>query len=181
MKASFAVELRAEGRTILGPAIRYGDYSASHQELFERGAFAADLADTRRTRWLSYRHDCSRLLCWTGAGLELIDGPDELALTAQIPDTPIGNLLLREVNAGEIRGLSLEFQAEAERRDGDIRVVERARLVGVGAVHDPAYPQSRLELRAVESEGGIITLESPAQDTEKPPRHRQNWSPQVWL
>ena len=44
------VELRAEGRRLYGPAIRYGDISPTHKERFEPGAFSLD----QRTRCLIY-------------------------------------------------------------------------------------------------------------------------------
>ena len=36
------LECRATGRTLEGPAIRYGDVSSFHKERFEPGAFTLD-------------------------------------------------------------------------------------------------------------------------------------------
>lgn len=185
-RAQFAIELRADGRRLEGPAMRYGETSApladlgGRRERFEAGAFAADL-QSRRVRWLNYRHDVSRLLVWTGAGLEIRDDVDALNMAATLPGTPLADLVLREVREGEITGLSVEFHAESERDHNGLRIVERARLIGIGVVPNPAYRQSRIEAR---SEGGIIRLDhadrQQAEPPETPPRS-ENRRPLPWL
>ena len=42
----------------------------------------------------------------------------------------------------------MEFDPLQERTEGDLRIIERARLRGVGLVDSPAYPASRVEVRA---------------------------------
>ena len=54
---------------------------------------------------------------------------------------------LSEIAAGRIVGLSVEFKALAERREGGIRVIERATLGGIGLVRSPSYTGSRVERR----------------------------------
>ena len=137
-------EVRSAGRTLTGPALRYGDISAGHAERFEAGAF--DLDGT--TRYLDIEHDRTRMLAWTGAGLELSDTPDALEVRATLPETPLHNAALRMVRDGKLNGFSIEFHAKAERRDSGIRVVEKADLVGVGLVGAPSYPASTVEVRA---------------------------------
>ena len=139
------LELRAEGRRLIGPAIRYGDVSPSHRERFEPGAFALD----GRTRWLDYRHDRTRVLAWTGGGgLELADNRDALTVVAELPDIPLADRALADVAAGTLTGFSIEFNAVAERRESGIRVVSKADLAGVGLVGAPSYQQSTVEIRA---------------------------------
>ena len=46
------------------------------------------------------------------------------------------------------RGSQSSFDAESESRDGEIRVVEKADLAGIGLVPSPSFPASRVETRA---------------------------------
>ena len=137
-------EVRAEGRRLVGPAIRYGDVSPSHRERFEPGAFRLD--DT--TRWLDYRHDREKALAWTGGGgLTLTNSRTALEVRAELPAIPLADRALEEVRAGKLAGFSIEFHARAERRESGVRVVERAELIGVGLVGSPSYQQSKVEIR----------------------------------
>lgn len=138
------LELRAEGRVLVGPAIKYGDISLSHRERFERGAFALD----GRTRWLNLRHDPEKALAWTGAGLTIEDRADGLHVRAELAAIPAADRALADVQAGRLTGFSVEFRALSERRDSGVRVIERADLDGVGLVGAPSYQQSTVELRA---------------------------------
>ena len=138
-------ELRAEGRTLSGPVVVYGEVSPSHREKFLPGSIPLSPAETVQ---LDYRHDQYRTLTWTGAGLSLADTPGALMARAEIPETPVGNLALAEVREGKLTGFSLEFHARQESRESGIRVIERADLVGIGVVPKPSYPGSVVELRA---------------------------------
>ena len=137
------IELRAEGRRLVGPAMRYGDISPSHMERFEPGAFDLD----GRTRWLDLEHDPTRVIAFTGAGLVLRDGPEALMVDATLPQLPLADIALQAVRDGSLRGFSIEFEATAERRDGEIRVIEKSHLVGIGLVADPSYQKSIVEAR----------------------------------
>ena len=144
MERRFAgAELRAEGRRLIGPAIRYGDVSPSHRERFEPGALTFGDAPV----FLDYEHDPHKVLAYTGAGLELRDGPDALMVEAELPALPLAERALEEVRAGTLRGLSIEFKAQEERRESGLRVVSRAQLFGVAVVRRPSYPASRVENR----------------------------------
>lgn len=139
------LELRAEGRALTGPAMRYGDVSPSHRERFEPGAFALDA----RTRWLDVRHDRDRVIAHTaGGGLELTDTREALMVRAELPEIPAADRALADVAAGRLRGFSIEFNAVEERRESGIRVVSRADLSGIGLVGSPSYTQSAVEIRA---------------------------------
>ena len=138
------LEVRAEGRVLTGPAIRYGDVSPSHRERFEAGAFDLD----GRTRWLDYRHDRERALAWTGSGLTLTDTREALMVEADLPSIPLADRALADVAAGRLTGFSVEFNAVEERRESGIRVVSRAELSGIGLVAAPSYTQSTVEIRA---------------------------------
>ena len=139
------VEVRAEGRRLVGPAMRYGDVSPTHSERFEPGAFDLD----SRVRWLDYRHDRERALAWTGGGgLILNDSDDGLMVRAELPAIPLADRALHEVHEGTLKGFSIEFNAVEERRESGIRVVSRAELSGIGLVAAPSYARSTVEVRA---------------------------------
>ena len=140
------LELRAEGRRLEGTILKYGEVSPNHQERFLPGAFSLD---SGTTRWLDYRHDRTRVLAHTeGGGLTLRDSSEALLLEAELPNLPLSEKALDEISSGTLSGLSIEFNATQESRDGEIRVVEKADLAGIGLVASPSYPNSRVETRA---------------------------------
>ena len=138
-------ELRADGRRLSGVAVRYGDTATLPwgEERIEAGAFAP-LGDVI----LNASHDRTTPLARTGGGgLELEDTAEALTVRADLPATQAADDVLALVRAGVLRGLSIEFRAVAERIEAGVRVIERARLSGVGVVDTPAYPQSEVEAR----------------------------------
>ena len=138
------VELRAEGRRLSGIVMRYGDVSPSHRERFEPGALR--MADAVH---LDLHHDPERAVAWhPGGGLALDNGRQALAMRAELPPIPAADRALAEIKAGRVNGLSVEFKAIRERRDGDLRVIQEAVLAGIGIVRTPSYGGSRVEARA---------------------------------
>ena len=149
------LELRAEGRRLEGIVLQYEETSPAHRERFLPGAFSLDPGTTR---WLDYRHDRTRILAHTeGGGLVLRDSPEALLLEAELPALPLSERALSEIASGTLSGLSIEFHATQESRDGEIRVVEKADLAGIGLVASPSYPASRVETRAA----GTLTASIP--------------------
>ena len=139
------LEVRAEGRRLQGPALHYNEVSPGHREYFERGAF--DLGDDR-TRWLNLEHRGLQVLAFTGGGgLRLTDTHDALMVRADLPAIPAAERALQDVKAGRLTGFSIEFTALRERRDNQLRVVEKAALAGIGLVARPSYKGSQAELR----------------------------------
>ena len=142
MERRQGVELRADGRTLTGPAVRYGDVSPSHRERFEPGAFTVspDLAPT-------LGHRTGRVLAY-GEDVTFEDRADALIVAAHLPRTEIATVALDGVRAGRFRGWSVEFVAKQESRDAEgIRVVESADLPGLALVDHPSYPGSGVEVR----------------------------------
>ncbi|MYG26748.1 MAG: hypothetical protein F4213_12115 [Boseongicola sp. SB0677_bin_26] len=139
-------ECRAEGRTLIGPAIRYDDVSRTFRERFLPGAFDLD----SKTRYLDLRHNKLMAMAWTnGGGLELVDSAEMLMVKATLPDIPVANLALRELAAGRLTGFSIDFVPLKRTKDAaGLRTVHRAELNGVGLVDKPSYPQSTVEVRA---------------------------------
>ena len=137
-------ELRAEGRRLSGTVMRFGDVSPSHRERFDPGSLRMAAAVP-----LNLFHDPERAVAWRpGGGLDLESADDALRMVATLPPITAADRALAEVRAGTATGLSVEFQAERERREGGLRVVEAATLTGIGLVRAPSYEGSRVEARA---------------------------------
>ena len=138
------VEIRVEGRRLSGTIMRYGDVSPTHRERFEPGSLR--LAESVH---LDLFHDPERAVAWhPGGGLELDNGTDALTMRAELPPIPAAERALAEIRAGKATGLSVEFRAVRESRDGDLRVVHDAVLSGIGIVRAPSYGDSHVEARA---------------------------------
>ena len=130
-------EFRVQGRTLTGVALRYGDVSPDFQERFLPGSLAHDGRVD-----VNLQHDAGVVLA---RGAALTDGPRELRVRADLPE---GSAALQLVRRGALNGFSIEFNAQAERREAGIRVIERATLSGLALVDRGAYPQSVAEVRA---------------------------------
>ena len=143
------VELRAtEGRTLAGVVMKYGALARirSGYERFEARSFGnVEELDVL----LSVQHDDRRILARTGGGgLLLIDTPESLEMTAQLPETREADDALTLVRAGIMRGLSVEFEAIRQRFENGVRIISRAALPGFSLVTRPAYQASSLSARA---------------------------------
>ena len=141
-------EVRREGRVLEGTALAYGDVArvGSRAERFEAGALGAvESLDVL----LNVQHDRARPLARTGGGgLTLSDSAAALEVRAELPETREATDALALVEAGVLRGLSLEFVATRERMEGPMRVILAARLVAIGVVDKPAYRASKVSARA---------------------------------
>lgn len=140
-------ELRAEpnSRNLSGIAVSYGDVARMPwgSERIEAGAFGS-IGDILLNR----QHDRGRPLARTnGGGLSLLDGADALRMTATLPETRDSDDVLALVRSGVMRGLSTEFIAEDESFEGSLRIIKRARLVGLAVVDQGAYPASLVAQR----------------------------------
>ena len=150
-----ACELRAEGRRLEGEAIVYADEAVFPWglERVEPGAFLP-LGDVILNR----QHDRKTPLARTGGGgLTINDSPEALSISAELPQgVQAADETLALVRAKILRGLSIEFHALSERFEADLRIIERAHLVGVGVVDSPSYPQSLVAARAEERAPGRL-------------------------
>ena len=127
-----------------GKAIVYNDVATLPfgKEVIDRGAFG-DVSNSDII--LNRQHDRSKPLARTGGGgLEVIDSPTELRLTADLPDTPTGREAMTLVRSGVLRGFSIEFRALSEYTRDRVLHVEKGTLVGIALVDRPAYPQSQV-------------------------------------
>lgn len=140
-------ELRAEPgtRVLEGTAVRYGDIASLPwgKEKFMSGAFG-QIGDVILNR----QHSRDRPVARTGGGgMVLTDNGDSLRMVASLPETRDADDALALVRAGVLRGLSTEFLVEAERFEGSMRIIDRAKLVGLAIVDSPAYPSSLIQAR----------------------------------
>lgn len=133
------MELRADGRTLSGPVVRYGDLGRGGRERFAPGAFSPDrVNDPLR---LNVGHDRSASVV-VPLPVEFRD--DALAVNVTLPEGRTAD----RIDRGELRGLSVGFVALAETRDSSgVRVIEKAHLDHVAIVASPSYPASKVELR----------------------------------
>ena len=140
-------ELRAEGRSLSGIVVRYGDIAKLPwgEERIEPGSFT-DIASADVV--LNRQHNRAHPLARTGGGgLTLEDTNQSLSMRAELPVTQDANDVLSLVSNGIIRGLSLEFVALRDRFEGKLRIVENARIVGLAVVDRGAYPDSLVHAR----------------------------------
>ena len=141
------------GPMLTGTVLRYGDRSriGGYDEVFRRGAIQWD---SDRPMNLNLQHDRGRAI-----GLvNLKDAGDRVTFESEVLDTSDGRDAITAVKGGVLRGASLEFHAVDEdwqESDGrTVRIVSRARMVGLAVVDDGAYPSGRVEARARELAAG---------------------------
>ena len=155
-----AVEARFDGRTLTGPAVRYGDIATGPKgpERFEPLAFVSGID----TAPLVLQHDVQRVIAGPTDGLTLTDGPLRLDLRADLrPDSAEAQLVRR----GALGGLSVGFVALEEHQDAGTRILTRAHLAHIGLVDRPAYPGSTVELRQLDAATfvAVVPIDRPLQ------------------
>ena len=140
--------------------MRYLDVSPDFREKFARFAFA-DRRGGFGDVLLNVQHNRGRLIARTGGGgLELRDAPDALRMLATLDRTRDADDALRMVGRGLLRGLSVEFRALLDRHTADgLRVVQRAKLFGIGVVDAGAYPAADVAVRCLELRRGGRALD----------------------
>lgn len=95
---------------------------------------------------LNRQHDRGRPLArHPDGGLTLEMSDAGVTMRARIADTVDGRDTVALVRQRVLRGLSVEFVPEEERYDRDLRIVTRARLVGIGVVDTGAYDGALVE------------------------------------
>lgn len=142
MECRQGLELRADGRTLTGAAVRYGDVSQSHRERFAPGSLrvSPDLAPT-------LGHRTGRVLAY-GDDVSFEDRADAFVVSAHLPVTEVADMALEGVKAGRFRGWSVEMRVKRDRRDAQgLRVIESADVPGLALVDHPSYEGSRVETR----------------------------------
>jgi len=137
-------EFRASETCITGVLLRYGDTArfGTFTERFEPGALKMD-ADLIA----NLMHDRMRPVARTGAGLTVTDDGSTVEARIEWPETVYAREARELVQAGVLKGLSVEFRAAKSRFEGRERVITEARMTGLGIVDRPAYPASVIASR----------------------------------
>ena len=135
-------EIRADtGRVITGVAVRYGSRAKLPWGVYER--IEPRAFDPIGDATANVMHQRSRLLARTGGGgLDFDDAADSLRFTIDLPETREADDALELVRKNVLRGASIEFLARKEAQEGNLRIIQRGRLLGVALVDSPAYPDS---------------------------------------
>lgn len=149
-RAELRLESRGGARRLIGYAARYGVVAdiGSFRERISSGAFATSIGEGGDILAL-LDHDPSRVLGRTRSKtLRLEDDDKGLAFEIAVPDTSAGRDALALAERGDLGGASIGFFVEDEERDGDVRVVKRARLLEISVVSAwPAYAETSVEAR----------------------------------
>ena len=127
-----AIEFRLGGGKLTGEAAPYGRRARDRAEMFSPHAFqwGEDVA-------LNLQHDPERRLATlTDGNLILADTESALTLEAVLPPN---SAEMRLVERRALTGFSVEFHAIEERREGAMRVISKAELVGVALVDSGSY------------------------------------------
>ena len=139
-----AIEYRADDTRrspghLYGVLLTYGERAADRPERFAPGALSWPDDGIVLRRQHARSAPIMRIVPETRGNALVID--------AALPDTASGRDAATEVRAGLFRGLSIEFQADRERRASGVREILAGRLVGAGLVDLPSYSGSRVEVR----------------------------------
>ena len=167
MNASTAIEyrfmeLRREGeRSVSGTVVRFDDEAVIEGVFRERiGRHALRPDDTI----LNLQHDRAKPLARLGGSLRFVETATALELRAEVVNTPSGDEAIALVDAGILRGISVEMAVKkdkwthyAGRDQKPLRVIHDAVMRGVSLVDRPAYPQSSIERWEAEAGNAMLS------------------------
>jgi len=152
------VEVRTDGdkRTLVGYAAIWNSDTTIGDYFVERIAPGAFTKAIRGDILALVNHDSGRVVGRTKSGtLRLTEDDRGLAVEIDVPDTTDGNDLWKLVERGDISGMSFAFRATKQEWDesGEMphRTVIEAELYEVTATPIPAYPDTTLAKRSLES------------------------------
>lgn len=157
--------MKSSGRWVSGYAIQW---LSSSSEIYDKDTdsyfkeiFLADsLVDTLKNRdqYLLYAHDPDKKICRIGQEeFHMVSDEKGLYFSVRLPNTPLCNRILREIEIGYIRSMSIGFNEIKHEKikigSGDYRVVSKAALKEISFVHRPAYTDTSVTInRTVEEE-----------------------------
>lgn len=157
------MEVRENGENqpeIFGKAIPFDSPSlpicGDFTEFIAPDAFDESL-ESNAEIMLLYAHDWSAPLARRSAGrLTLEKREDGIYFSATPPDTTRAQDLLKDIEAGNVKGNSFGFTVEKDEWETDesgrtVRRILRGTLFEISAVVDPAYPDTTLAKRSLDA------------------------------
>ena len=134
------LEFRAEGgRTFVeAPVVRYNEFAdvaGAFRERIMPGAFAP-LSDEIRAN-LQHQRNVPLARNVEGGGLTLVDGPESLRASLELPDTAAGRDAVTLLRRKVLTGFSVEMRRVVDDWDGNDRTIRSATLAGIGLVDRP--------------------------------------------
>ncbi|MDX1015344.1 HK97 family phage prohead protease [Sinorhizobium medicae] len=153
MEKRTAVELRAEGRKLVGYAAVFGQEAriADFTEVIAPGAFQRSLAAGGDVLALA-DHDPKRVLARTKSGtLRLSEDERGLRFELDVPDTSVGRDILALAARSDLGGMSFGFEVPegGEEWHGDRRTLRAVKLHEISVVQSfPAYSGTSVSARS---------------------------------
>jgi len=171
------IELREEAeknkKTISGYAVKWNEWSnpiaGMFQERFDKGAFSESLrSDSQKSLWC---HDRSKVLASTSNGtLRIAEDEIGLRFEADLPDTSWGNDAYISIKRRDVDGVSFGFRSAPKTDiwdDKDPKMIKRtvksAKIFEISPETFPAYPQTEVQARSIDT-----AYEEYRAETEKP-------------
>ena len=133
-------ETRQSPGRLTGVLLTYGERAGDRPETFEAGSLEWPEDGVVLRRQHNRQAPITRVVPEVRGREVVIDAP--------LPDTAAGRDAAREVRAGLLTGLSVEFRARLQAHAGGLRRIKRALLTGAGLVDDPSYLGSRVRVEA---------------------------------
>lgn len=159
IRAGGIPEIRGERRlcfyaAVFGVTTTIYEGGSSWREIVLPGAFDESLRSAGEV-YGRVEHDPARIFARRSVGeLMLAADPRGLFASCYLPDSPLGNEILRDVSAGRLRGCSFAFRTVREiRHEPDasgMALVEllALELLDVALTGNPAYPGTVVSVRS---------------------------------
>ena len=155
-------ELRADGNTIFGIAVRY-NFPSYVREIRRREQLPPGAFVPIGTVILDLEHrTADDPLAFTPDSLQLIDAADALRFRAQL-NSDAGKAVYADIAAGKLTGCSVSFVAHEEHSDifQNLRTISAATLHRIALTSNPAHDATAIEARSLrieERQGGLALL-----------------------
>ena len=162
MEQRSGIELRADGGTIEGVAIRY-EFASYVREIRRREKFRPGAFAPIGTVILDLEHRTADApLVFTPDSLQLSDGSDALRFRAQL-NSDAGKAVYADIAGGKLTGCSVSFAARNEHSDifQNLRTITAATLHRIALTSNPAHAATAIEARSLrieERQGGLALL-----------------------
>ncbi len=132
---------------LAGVLLTYGERASDRAEIFLENSLSWPESGVI----LNVQHDRKQALL---RFVPKVEGK-EVRVEAPFLNTASGRDAAEMVRAGVYTGLSVEFRAQSERYEGNVRMIEKAILAGAGLVDDPSYSGSGVSVREKGRRAGL--------------------------